>query len=115
MSIGSIHKSTVSIVEVETVWQEIENRLSAEKQRIFDEILSYPPPIPACDAQFNFLLEERSRITEELRRMRVVMANEANRGQSVRDFIESCRYFNNALAAKLLADLEKVTDERNSS
>lgn len=42
-----------------------------EKQRIRlnEEIGNYPAPIPACDAQFNYLLDERSRISAELRRI----------------------------------------------
>lgn len=48
------------------VWEIIKEHLEKEKQRIYDEIRNYPPPIPACDAQFNHLLEERRRISEEL-------------------------------------------------
>ena len=40
--------------------------LENERRRIIDEIKAYPTPIPACDAQFNFLLEERARIEQEL-------------------------------------------------
>lgn len=32
------------------------------------EIHDYPPPIPACDADFNSMLEERARISDELGR-----------------------------------------------
>ena len=42
-----------------------------EKQRIRinKEIGNYPAPIPACDAQFNYLLDERSRVSAELKRI----------------------------------------------
>ena len=40
--------------------------LQWEKRRIDQEIRDYPTPIAACDAQFNFLLEERARIKQEL-------------------------------------------------
>jgi hypothetical protein len=43
--------------------------LESERHRINDEIKNYPTPIPACDAQFNFLLEERARIARELREL----------------------------------------------
>jgi hypothetical protein len=99
---------------VESLWQEIESHLEIEKKRIFDEILNYPPPIPVCDVQFNFLLEERSKITEELRRMHEISENNVNGIQSIREFIESCKYFDGLLGAKLLSDLEEVLDERNS-
>lgn len=42
--------------------------LENERQRVNEEIKNYPTPIPACDAQFNYLLEERARIAQELDR-----------------------------------------------
>lgn len=40
--------------------------LEQERLRIQVEINSYPAPIPACDAYFNDLLEQRSRLCEQL-------------------------------------------------
>jgi hypothetical protein len=40
--------------------------LERERLRIQAEIVSYPMPIPACDAAFNHLLESRARICAEL-------------------------------------------------
>jgi chorismate mutase len=45
-------------------------RLEAERLRIQREITSYPAPIPACDAHFNHLLEQRAMICDELARIR---------------------------------------------
>ena len=39
-------------------------------QRVKDEIKHYPTPIAGCDEQFNFLLSERDRLTQELRKIR---------------------------------------------
>jgi hypothetical protein len=111
MSTVLMQQGNNTIAVVELLWQEIGIYLEMEKKRIFDEILSYPPPIPACDVQFNFLLEERAKISQELRRMREISENDANRIQSIREFIESCKYFDNELKAKLLSNLEKVLDE----
>jgi hypothetical protein len=44
-------------------------RLERERQRISAEICAYPAPIPACDAYFNFLLEERARLGELLSKL----------------------------------------------
>ena len=44
--------------------------LEAEKQRLYDEIRGYPTPITACDQQFNWLLEQQTRVTAELHRLR---------------------------------------------
>ena len=45
---------------------EIRSLLEQQRVRIQEEIANYPPPITACDAQFNHLLEQRSRIAREL-------------------------------------------------
>lgn len=46
--------------------EEERQRLVAEKARIAAEIRGYPAPIPACDAQFNYLLERRAEIDRAL-------------------------------------------------
>ena len=38
-------------------------------QRVKDEIKHYPTPIAGCDEQFNFLLSERDRLTQELNKI----------------------------------------------
>jgi hypothetical protein len=40
--------------------------LEAEKHRIYEEIRTYPRPIPACHQHFNYLLQERRRVCLEL-------------------------------------------------
>jgi hypothetical protein len=54
---------------VQTIWQEIKNRIKQKKDEVLEEIVNYPPPIPACDVQFNFLLAERARLSQELKRV----------------------------------------------
>lgn len=54
--------------ELDSVCRKIRAHLENERLRVNEEIRNYPRPIPACDAQFNYLLEERVRIAEELER-----------------------------------------------
>ncbi len=56
----------------ETLWLEIKTSLEEKRNLINEEIRNYPPPIPACDAQFNYLLEERARLTMELNRLQEI-------------------------------------------
>lgn len=101
-------------VLVDVLWQEVQRQLEKEKQRIFDEIVNYPPPIPACDVQFNFLLAERARITDELRRVRQFNERENHdfsHIRAMRTFIESSDFLDSSLAAKFLAGFESVLDE----
>jgi len=58
----------------EFVWKQIRIVLEKERDRIHEEIRGYPPPIAACDEQFNYLLEQRAQVSRELARM-----NEATR------------------------------------
>ena len=51
---------------IKFLWSRIKRHLEEERHRIYREIRNYPPPIPACDAQFNHLLEQRRRISQEL-------------------------------------------------
>ena len=48
----------------------IETAILERLQRVKDEIKHYPTPIAGCDKQFDFLLSERERLTQELRNIR---------------------------------------------
>jgi len=52
----------VELASIEGMGQQVNAQLEAEKRRINDEINHYPPPIPACDAHFNYLLEQRAAV-----------------------------------------------------
>jgi chromosome segregation ATPase len=55
--------------ELEARWAEIRTELEQQKEAIRTEIANYPPPIAGCDAQFNYLLEERTRVNRALNRL----------------------------------------------
>ncbi|MBX3053062.1 MAG: hypothetical protein KF753_16385 [Caldilineaceae bacterium] len=57
------------------LYSQIEARLWQERERIYAEIHAYPPPIPACDAQFNYLIEKRALIAKELSAIRALKMN----------------------------------------
>jgi len=50
-------------------WDAVRRYLEALRRPIQDEIRRYPPPIPACDAHFNHLLEQRAMLSRELIRL----------------------------------------------
>jgi hypothetical protein len=58
-------------------WSAVRRRLLALVQEVAEEIRSYPAPIPACDAQFNRLLELRRLLPEELARLEAAARNPA--------------------------------------
>jgi hypothetical protein len=49
-----------------SAWQLVKAHLDKKKSEIVEQILYYPPPIPACDAQYNYLLAERDRFAQAL-------------------------------------------------
>jgi hypothetical protein len=50
-------------------WSGVRSHLLALMRDVAEEIRTYPAPIPACDAQFNRLLELRRMLPEELARL----------------------------------------------
>jgi uncharacterized protein YicC (UPF0701 family) len=69
---------------VQSAWKRIGACLEKERDRIREEIRRTPPPIPACDLQFNHLLEQRARIGEELDRLQQAAKQSVTARESIR-------------------------------
>ncbi len=54
---------------VDSDWDALRARLEHMQEAVAAEIRAYPPPIPACDAQYNHLLERREALSEALARL----------------------------------------------
>src|SRR5262249_28754604 len=95
---------------VKSAWERIRTHLENEKVRIHEEIRNYPRPLPACDQQFNYLLEERARISQELDRM-----DEASRESLARsdpigpidEFIQSSSFLGDAAGQQVRSCLRE--------
>ena len=70
----------------ELAWQSLRQRLEVLKQTVAEEIGRYPPPIPACDAQFNRLLELRRLLPQELARLDLAATDHSI---TIEDFIRA--------------------------
>lgn len=89
-------------------WQRIRQHLEEEKQRIFQEIRCYPPPIPACDVQFNGLLEERVTILQELGKVEGILKQDLTVEEQMElldEFLRSSHNINGELADLLRQSL----------
>ena len=73
-------------MNTESEWRSLRLRLEALKETVAGELRSYPPPIPACDGQFNRLLELRRLLPRELARLDLA-AND--KSITIEDFIRS--------------------------
>ena len=58
-------------------WAALRRQLDRLMREVGEEIRAYPAPIPACDAQFNRLLELRRLLPEELARLEAAAGNPA--------------------------------------
>ncbi|HXZ55278.1 MAG TPA: hypothetical protein VEH03_07465 [Burkholderiales bacterium] len=65
--------------------EQITRHLRGVRDRLAEEIRSYPTPIPRCDAQFNHLYEQQGRLLRDLDRI------EATR-ESIERFVASAPY-----------------------
>ena len=109
VEIGHAVNQPMSLAQ--SAWAKIGEHLENERQRIQNEIRNYPPPIPACDAHFNYLLEERVRIGEELNRMQVAAGESVTPGNSIRlieEFIASSSYIDDAAKQEIWSWLNKT-------
>lgn len=81
--------------------------LEKESQRIRTEIHTYPPPIPACDAQFNYLIEQRARATQEARAAHAldVAAGNGDAGIRLRRLVADSQILGQKTKADLLGGL----------
>ena len=50
-------------------WNALRARLEHVQEAVAKEIRTYPPPIPACDAQFDHLLARRAALSKALARL----------------------------------------------
>ena len=94
-----------------SLWQAIRTELEQEKNRIYELIRTYPPPITACDEQFDHLLGERERITRELDRFETVAATSlahCDPAQLLDEFICSSDYINNEAEQRIRSLLEQA-------
>lgn len=79
----------------QSVWNRLRTELEQEKIRIYEQIGHYPPPIAACDQQFNYLLDKQTRILQALARLSEAENNSlaaADPLKSVDDFMHSSAY-----------------------
>ena len=73
-------------MSTELDWSGVRHRLQALMREVAEQIRTYPAPIPACDAQFNRLLELRRLLPEELARLDAAARDPFT---SIEDFIGS--------------------------
>lgn len=91
---------------IQSAWMEVRTHLENLKKDIYNKIQSYPAPIPACDQQFNYLLEERTKVSLEIRKLNQV-SHEDHIGP-IQEFIKNSPLINDQLEKKITGYLKEV-------
>ncbi len=100
---------------LKSAWQEIKEELQNKKKQIYEEIGNYPPPIPACDQQFNYLLEERTRISQELRQIDTISQESLackNPVEVLEGYLQSSSYISDETEQKIRNYLKGVSNQK---
>ena len=92
-------------LSVQPVLKQIRAHLEAERTRLYREAAVYPTPIPRCDQQFNYLIEQRDRISGELDRIDSAAGSVA----ALEAFIEASAFVDDDMKRRLQAQLERVS------
>jgi hypothetical protein len=99
----------MTMAPVNSAWAMIHQHLQEESRRVHGEIRNYPAPIPACDAQFNYLLEEREALSSELLRVRELM-NKDTDSKDAQSSIHAFLDFSNYLGDSAKREIRSLVD-----
>ncbi len=102
----------VTLDTVQSVWQIIREELDATRHQIHEAVLNYPPPIPACDQHFNYLLEQRTGVAQELRRQKALAEESLTShapAKALGEFVASAIYISDATKQNIRSYLPSVT------
>lgn len=96
---------------LESICSDIKARLERSKEQVHAEIRNYPPPIPACDVQFNQLLEKRTRVSQELTRLQALSARAPTAQANIKrldELITTSTFIDDEAKRKIRASLRKA-------
>lgn len=74
----------------------VQCELDARRVAISRELASIPPPVPACDVDFNRLLEDRGRVVDDLRRLHRLLAIDGTEAE-ILDLCRSTEFLSDAV------------------
>ena len=75
VKIASAPRTDLAADVVARICGEIRDILERKRLKLAEDIVKYPTPIPACDADFNHMLAERARIQADITRLESLSAS----------------------------------------
>jgi hypothetical protein len=97
--------------QIAILWEQIAAHLEAQRLKTIRAIQNYPPPITACDQQFDYLLAERDQISAELRRAGELAASPVEYPSGIIEFLRTSPRLDDSLRQQLLAAVAKASAE----
>jgi hypothetical protein len=94
----------------ESLWKRIKNDFEQQRHQIYEEMKNYPRPIPACDLQFNHLLEKRAGILREMDRLHEARTQGLERGGALNlleEFVRASSYLDAEIRETIRAFVEE--------
>ena len=79
MTYGIATPASADVNRLRALCVELRDWLVLAKHMADDEIRAYPTPIPRCDAQFNYVYEQRARLAQWLSRANSVVEGSSSR------------------------------------
>src|SRR6266705_466201 len=92
-----------------SMWNEVKLHLEDRRRALAAEIRNYPTPIPRCDAQFNHLYEQQSRLARDLDQIGAPAGKSPKRADAIeliRRFVASAPYTDDPAERQLRTRLE---------
>jgi hypothetical protein len=83
-----------------TIAELIQRRLEAVRESISRELCAIPTPVPGCDVNFNRLLEDRSKVVDELQRF-VRLTRQAPSASVLVEFAQASAWIDQATRARI--------------
>lgn len=74
----------------ELVWTAIRDRLDAKRKETFEALRNYPRQVAGCDTHYQYLAEQRAKISGELRQLEALRRN--NPAEGVDEFLRQSAF-----------------------
>ena len=103
---------------VEFLWQDIRTCLEQKRREVYEDLRNYPPPITACDQQFDFLLEKQTAISGELARLKHDLAELHGRDDQlglIQQFIRSSSCLDEQAKLRIQLELSERVSKQNAN
>ena len=92
---------------IQAIANRVQRCLETVRESISRELCAIPTPVPGCDVHFNRLLEDRSKVVDELQRL-TQLRSQAASTDALLQFVGSCTSLDRETADQFMRELSTV-------